>query len=284
MKSISRISTCTNGKVISLFIICLIFSFLTSTRVYALDPLGPPVSDINKRQLKAGFEYSMSSLDIELVKGKVKEKVNEVPSYSGSLIDFSIDDVKSDKLNVYVGYGFEQNQEVFFRLGASNAKYGRSDLEPTNTFESDYSPSLGAGLRLTFFNQSRLKIGGVAQAQWSQYSAKIDPSRFVSTDNIMMKIFEAQVSIGALYQLTSYLSFYGGPFYHYATGEYSANFLYSDNFQLTAADDTWDIKVNSAFGGYVGACLTIIQNLNVNFEYQMTGSANALAAGIVFGF
>jgi hypothetical protein len=286
MKRERKKSNCISTIIIRFSSICLIVLYFTCTRVYALDPLGPPVTDIQKWQLTGGVEYSLNSQDIELINGSAKETINGGTTTYSDIIDLSFDNVESDKLNIYFGYGLDRNAEAFVRLGATSSKFGHSALAPEGKFDSDYSPSLGAGLRMTFIDDRRFKIGAIVQGDWAEYNGQINQSQWTSPDNITMDVLEAQIAFGALYQWTDYISFYGGPLYQYLTGEFKDRFIYIDDYtyDVIRAEDNWDIKSVSEFGGYLGTRVELFKNFDLNVEYQMVGNANLLAAGIVFKF
>ena len=140
---------------------------------------------------------------------------------------------------------------------------------------------------MTFIDNRDLKIGGVAQIGWTKYNGQLDTPAWFSPGFVTVDIKEIQVSVGALYRWTNYISIYGGPFYHLVTGEFDFNFVSSiDIFeaQVVNSEYTWDIQCVSDFGGYLGTRVDIAKNLYLNCEYQMTADADSLAAGIVWKY
>jgi hypothetical protein len=285
MKRASIKSGSKNVSAFRLSLMCLITLMMCSS-ANALDPLEPPASDILKWQLQAGFEYSFGSTDIKLRNGSFTAEAPGRPTVSDDAIDIDIDDIDSDKLNLYLGFGIKRNWELFVRLGGASAQFSHSTLGPLGKFDSDYAPSIGGGLRMTLLEDRNLKIGGVVQGSWTKSTGKITPSQFFSPSFITMDLTEIQVAMGALYQWTDYISFYGGPFYHYVIGDLEDQFAeYIDSEAYIVNEDyTWDIESDSDYGGYFGTRVEVDKNLFLSCEYQMTSSANTLAAGIMLKY
>ena len=110
-------------------------------------------------------------MDFKLINGSWKENDGSV-----MIIDLDVDDVHTDKMSLYLGYGIEQNWELFVRLGSVSSEFEQFSLDETGKFDSDYTPSVGIGLRMTFFENDRLKVGGVVQADWYRHNGQINPS------------------------------------------------------------------------------------------------------------
>ena len=228
-------------------------------------------------------------MDIKLTNGSWTGQAAGQPDTSGDAIDLDIDDIESDKLNAYFGYGIGRNWEAFVRLGAASSEFSNSDLNPPGKFDGDYEPFIGGGLRLNLLEDRNYKIGAVAQASWERHSGKITPSLYTTPSFVTIGLKKIQVAVGALYQWTDYISFYGGPFYYLLSGELKDNFLgvgideYDDPY-FENDEFTWDIESDSEYGGYLGARFEIDKNFFLNCEYQMTSNSNTFAAGIIWKY
>ncbi|MEJ2647054.1 MAG: hypothetical protein P8016_01440 [Sedimentisphaerales bacterium] len=281
-KALKKTNSITAFRLSLMFLITL----MMCGSALAMDPLEPPASDILKWQLQAGFEYSFSSMDIKLTNGSYIEESTSQPTETGDAIDVDIENIDLDKLHLYFGFGIEKNFELFVRLGAARAEFENDLLDPLGKFDSDYAPSIGGGLRMTFMEDRNLKIGGVVQASWTKNTGKITPSVFFSPSFITMDMTEIQVALGALYQWTDYISFYGGPFYRYVTGDFEDQYIGYNNIGAYTINDkfTWDIESNSDFGGYLGTQVELDKNFFLTCEYQMASNADTLAAGVMLKY
>ncbi len=276
-------------RIFRLSFLYVIIMILCCNSVYALDLLRPPASEIQKWQPIVGFEYSYGSTDIKLSNGKWESMVNGQFHDSGQAVDLTINKVDMDSINLYLGYGIERNWEVFFRLGTSHSEFTNSFVEENEKFDSDYVPSIGAGLRTTFIDNLNLKIGGVFQVGWAKYSGLLNAPLWLNPSFVNMDMTNMQVSIGALYQWTKGFSIYGGPVFRYSFGKFNADLVSfaSDNSGVPYVSYTkykWDIKSESDYGGYIGSKIVLEKNFDLNLEYQLTGNADVYGAGIIWRF
>lgn len=273
--------------VFGLSIFGLLVLVLSSTSTYALDLLGPPAGEIRKGEINAGIEYSLSTMEFELTNGSWKEEsVSRAPD-SGDAIDLVLKDFETEKMNAYFGCGIERNWEVFVRLGTVSSEFGDSLFNNSESFDSDYTPSIGGGMRMTFVDNYNFKIGAVAQAGWAKYNGRLSTPLWYSPGFVTVDLKEIQASIGALYQWTDRIAIYGGPFYNYVFGsELKFEDVRSDPLlsAVVTSEFTWDIEASSSFGGYLGSRIDIGKKSYINFEYQMTGDSDVLGAGIVWVF
>ena len=280
MKRSSKNSNCKNIIVFRVSFLCFVVLVLSGSSAFALDPLGPPVTEIRKGQIKAGIEYSLGSMDFELTNGmgflkNLSISTDTIDVQSGGIADLTVEDFESEKVNAYIGYGLEQNWEAYVRIGASN-----SELD---TFESGYTPSIAGGLRITMIDDRKFKVGGAAQIGWTKYGGEVTSPDWFSPGSVDIDIKEVQATLGVLYKWTDYISVYGGPFYHYIFGEYNFNLTYVDN-GIGYSKYTADIEAKSNLGGYVGTKIDIGKNIYLNCEYQLTADADCLSAGLIFQF
>ena len=268
-------------------LLCLVILGFCENNIFALDLLGPPVSDIQKWQANIGVDYSHSSVDMQLVNGEYLVKTSGQDDISGELYDLSLDSFETDRMNAYFGYGIERNWEAFVRLGASSSNFDNSPFKADETFDSDYMPSIGGGLRMTLVNSRDLIIGSVVQVGWTKYSGQLTSPSWPVPGFVTMDLTEVQASVGALYRWTKYFSIYGGPVFTYSFGEFETDFVDFDSAEeggLFTSQFKWDIESKSDFGVYLGTQILLDKNFSLNMEYQITGNAQLYGASVVWRF
>ena len=86
---------------------------------------------------------------------------------------------------------------------------------------------------------------------------------------------EIQIALGPSYEDGKW-RLYGGPFLHFIDGE--------GDLTVGGIDISGDFEQESIFGGFVGANVDLSENITLGLEYQLTGSANAIGASILFRF
>ena len=271
-------------KYLSLFVLSI--TILNGSNAFAMDPLGAPYTDLRQWRFNAGLEYFSGSMDIDLINGAWQDYIDGESNSSGDAIDLDLDDFETDKMNVYFGYGLLKNIELFGRIGIASSEFGDTLNHNSESFASDDVPSIGGGIRFTLIDDYYWKIGGVVQANWAQYSGKHNSPLWKSPDFVQIDIKEAQFALGASYLIADGISVYGGPFYHYFSGEFEdTSISYNTSSSVTVTTEyTWDTEVSSTIGGYIGANIDISKSISFNIEYQATGDADGIAAGIVWEF
>jgi len=275
-----------NKRKFVLPILILIVLVLSSTNTNALDMLGSPASEIRTEQFNIGLEYSLSSTDFSLVNGTWTEEITGQPDGSGDAIDVVLSDFETDKVNLYFGYGIERNWELFVRLGTSSAEFGDSLFKQSESFESDGTPSLGAGMRMTLVDDRDFKIGAVAQIGWTKYNGRLDAPQWDSPGFATMDLKEFQATIGAQYRWIDGIYIYGGPFYNYVMGEYDFEYVSFDNgiSEFVTTKYSWDVETSSSFGGYIGTKVDLGGESYLNLEYQMSSDSSVIGANVVFKY
>lgn len=258
---------------------------LSGPAAFALDPLGPPVSNLEPGQLRMGIEYSQSKMDLQLPSGKYTEYVDGSFNDSGIALPLTVQDFKTNTTYLNLGYGFNRNWDIFVRLSSTQAKFGDSLWDEGEKFESDTLPAFGGGIKATLYNRFDWKIGGIVQANWSHYTGELNnPSwyvpHFVETD-----FTEIQITLGATYLLFNNVWIYGGPLYHFITGDLNEKYVgEADLGHLSLSEWSFDLEQESTYGGYFGATWEIDKSNSLNLEYQFTGAASAFGAGYVLKF
>ena len=251
---------------------------------FALDPLGPPTAGLRKGQFKEGVEYSYSTMDFKLSKGKWIEHLDGVFFDSGKAVSLTLKKFKTNKAYFNLGYGITDDLDVFLRLGATTAKFGDSIWEDAEKFDDHANFTIGCGIKATFYEDDNLKLGGLFQASWAEFDGKLNAAHWAAADFIEMNITEIQVAVGPTYKLAERISIYGGPFFHFIIGDLDDEFSEVSGESLLTSKYSWDIEESSIFGAYIGAQVEIAENSSFGIEYQHTAAADALVVRLLWRF
>ena len=100
-----------------LFVLSFIIFLLCGSAGFALDPMGPPVADMEQGQFKIGADFSHSNMDVELNNGIWNEYLDGVFFDWGDALDLTLKDFEVNRGYANLGYGIADNCEAFFRLG-----------------------------------------------------------------------------------------------------------------------------------------------------------------------
>jgi hypothetical protein len=236
-----------------------------------------------------------------------------------------------------IGYGVMDNVEVFVRLGGASAEMqkpvrdidtefdadadgdadgGMMILEDGPLHDFDAGFAVGLGTKVTFWEPSpELKVGFLAQGSWTKldvrtkYQGVTEAGGYPYGDQLglwsvpsdgELEFWEVQLALGATYKLSDKFTVYGGPFYHWLSGdydfegdgayapieEYDGSGIYGFDEDLLAlhVDGSYDVDDEGCFGGYFGAKIDITENASFNAECQIAESAYAFGTGIVWKF
>ena len=109
-----------------------------------------------------------------------------------------------------------------------------------------------------------------------------------ASGNLEIDWWEIQIAVGPTWQMNDSICIYGGPFLHFVDGNAEGKFtgtatIGGTDFPGTAKESV-DFEEDSMFGGFVGAQFDLAQNTSCYVEYQLTGSASAFGAGIIWKF
>ena len=261
--------------------LALIMVGLSGSNVFAMDLLGPPTAEIEIGKFRGGIEYSLSSMDLELIEGNTNAYQNGEPLYSGPVASLTIEDFEVNTLYANVGYGIFENCEAFLRMGSANANFTDSEDE----FDSKFNFAVGGGAKATFYEGFDWKIGGVFQINWAEMDGELDsPSGSVPQPQFIdITTTEMQIALGATYMWTGWLSIYGGPFAHFISGDFDYKFTQYN--QITEEYDTgetsWEINEGPTYGGYIGVQFKFAKNYSANLEFQYTSNANVIGANVM---
>ena len=276
MKRAATLLDAESMGMIRLLGIVVIMVSLSGSAVFALDPMGPPLARVREGQFSVGADFSFSEMEFELSKGKWVTRDPDFDPPTGDPGDRKIKDFETIRLYGTIGYGLAKNWEAFIRLGAAKAEFGDSIWGAAGEdFDSNIDFAIGGGVRATFFEipELNLQIGGLFQANWSNFDGKLDASIWPAPDFVEISLAEAQIAIGATYTWTNRVQVYGGPFVYYIRGDLEDIF--------TRFEYSWDIDEGPIFGGYLGTRLQVAQDFIFNIEYQYSADATAIGAGLV---
>ncbi len=273
------------GKIYISTLTTMIFGFYCSA-AFALDPMGPPTTEIEQGQFKLGVDYSHSNVDLELNNGTWIEYLDGIFYDWGETVDLTLKNFKINRGYANFGYGIVDNCEAFLRLGGSNVKFGDSLWDDSEKFNSRAESAIGLGVKATFFEEYNLKLGGLFQANWAELDGKLYAKHWAASDFVEVDIAEIQIAIGMTCMLSDRVSVYGGPFVHFIDGELEDIFSEVDTGTggLLTSEYSWDIEQESTFGGYLGTQMELAENCSLNIELQHTATANAFAASVAWRF
>ena len=204
---------------------------------YGFDPMGPP---------KAMLDQNQSGLRGEYVYGKMNIDAG------GDVVE----GIQINKIYVNLGHGIANNLEVFARFGVANAEVDETyplGAETYSVGESDFGVSIGGGTRATLIAGDKLSFGVLAQISWAQIddfdtdtTAALGPGSSIEFD---MQLIELQIALGATWDMSEWVSIYGGPFLHIINGDIDAEIRAGGGTASLEAD----LDDDGVFGGYVGA-------------------------------
>ncbi len=295
----------------------LLFTFIlffSLSIALALDPMGPPVAELQKGQFSAGAEYSSSRMDLSLNEGKITRRgyVNgslTTVSY-GPLKRYTLSDLYMNKVWAKISYGVTEDWDVFVRLGVADMDFDYSKrMDCVNNvcqvfplgqkFNGHTDFAIGLGTKVTFYKKENLKLGGLFQISWCQSDGK-DRGSLPSASSITgvgtsyshsvdVDLVEIHVALGPDYQLTDNISVYGGPFFHFVDGKIKGRYYESGKTSTGtlvgySSDYSYDIDQRAFFGGYVGLEMDVTKDVSANIEYQHTSAADALALNLTWKF
>ena len=224
----------------------LVFAFC-SVPSFGLSMMGPPKAGLDQGQYRIGLDYSHSEMDLE---------------FSASGIPSETLEVETDMLFANLGYGLAETWEGFVRLGIASIEI--------DEFDGGGEFAYGFGTKATFTEQDAVSWGGLFQINWFEGDDSINGI------DVDIDVYEIQIAIGPTYEAEN-IRIYGGPFLHLVDGDGKIEAVLPF-FGLISED--FDVEQKSEFGGYVGTQIDITENSNVNVEFQFTGDAWAIGAGI----
>lgn len=277
-----------NSRRICYLVFAIVIICISGPAAFALSPMGPPASSLKQEDFKIGADYSYNEIDLKFNDGKFVEYLDGLFDASGAEPDLKLKNVKINTVYVNLGYGVTDYFEVFLRLGGTNAKFSGSTFWPSGEeFESNTDFAIGGGIKTTFYDEGKLKIGGLIQVGWSDLDGAIRPKEWpVADDTVQFDLAEVQIAAGPSYELTERVLIYGGPFLHFIRGDWEDVYNQIDlgTGGLLTTKTTWTAKEDSYFGAYIGTQMEIAENSSFMIEYQYTSAAAAVGASIAVRF
>jgi hypothetical protein len=123
-------------------------------------------------------------MDLEFNNGKYVEYLDGWFDVSGPRSDLKLKNIKTNTVYVNIGYGVTDIFEVFLRLGGTNARFSGTNFWSTGEeFDSNIDFAIGGGIKVTFYEEGKLKIGGLIQADWSDLDGAIRPKEWPVADD-----------------------------------------------------------------------------------------------------
>lgn len=272
----SLTNVATLGKIRFLCFVAIAVN-LSGSAAFALDPMGPPRAGMKQGEFSIGANLAYSETDFDLVNGKwVNPGTTPTTGDPGAK---TITDFEAIKLYATAGYGFAKNWEAFLGIGAAKAEFGDSMWGQGEDFDSGIGLGVRGGVKTTIFEipERNLEIGGLLQLNWANYDGKLNVPEQTAPDFVELDLTEMQIAVGATYLYKEGVTFYGGPFVYYISGDLQS-------LTIEGYDITWDIDEGPVWGAYLGAQLDLAKNCVFNIEYLHSSDASVLGAGLIFTY
>lgn len=252
---------------------------------FALDQMGAPRASLKKGQFDISALYSHSEMFLD---------AHENAFFESKL--------KIDKYAAAIGYGIEDNWNIYIISGASNLKknyHPDPEAYSADTFNADGVFLYGLGTKATFFQAGKWSFGGLAQITGlSDIKERTDhifygesipeadpPKQFYHS---IKHLIEVQFAVGPTYQISENILIYGGPFVHLVRGDYSRAYYLRDGSSgdliTTSFKEEDSFTEKSLFGIYLGIEFNLVETLSASLEYQHTAEADAIGGSLIFRF
>jgi hypothetical protein len=223
---------------------------LCSTAVFAAQPLGgPSIAEPGKWAVSAGYFYSKDKWDSNTFNGDFK--------------------VETNTYYAQFSYGLAPGWDMYLRAGAADVKgTGELDLKDSAKFFG------GLGLHGRFYENKKWNLSLGPVGNFAYYSEWKDSDRGVvflpggpvaASGELKMKDhYSFDVGFGFRWAPAAWVSFYGGPFYHYETAKMDLT-LVTSNF---AFSDDANVHPKKSFGTRLGVSLPFSPNVGLQLEGQ----------------
>ena len=284
-----------NSKIYLTFL-AFIITCLGVPVTLALDTMGIPAAGLMQDEYRVGFDYTYNNMDLDLSEGKYSDYVlhYDLVRRTGVLQPKVMEDLTIHKGYVNLGYGVTDMGEVFMRIGGALAEFEDSMWESGEIFNSNLDFSIGGGAKVTFYEDDFLKIGGLCQLSYTKFDGIMKPDdwptiSYPGADSVNIEITEIQVAVGPAYEIEDNIIIYGGPFYHYLTGDmeniYTGLYTVENNpAGLITMEYSWTIRERASYGGYIGTRMELPDNSYINLEFQATGAAYCIGTSVIWRF
>lgn len=260
--------TCTKG--LFSFIIVLSIADLA----YPFDPVGVPGGWLAEGQGKIALEYSHSKLDIHA------DSSTELGYAAAYIRDIDIDQYTSN-----FGMGLTRDIEIFIRTGIIQADPDNSNNDDNvggDIGKSKDSFSFGGGLKFNIYRGDKFSWGLTAQTSWLNIDFGGRYFKGAGTETkTKIKVFNTQIATGPAYKLNDSLTIYGGPFFHFITGDVEMKDTVGGT--TTTYEDSI-LEQDSIIGGFVGGQWEFYKQTLLNIECLFADSGYGIAGGIIWKF
>jgi len=296
MRRKAAIAQTGNARKIGLTVFAFIIVCFGTPAAFALDTMGLPAAGLRQDEYRLGIDYSYSKMDLDLSEGKYSDYVlhYDLVQRTGQLQPKVLKDLTIHKGYVNLGYGITDMGEVFMRIGGALAEFEGSMWESGEIFNSNLDFSISGGAKVTFYEDDFLKIGGLCQLSYTKLDGIMKPDdwptiSYPGADSVKIEITEMQIAVGPAYEIEDNVIIYGGPFYHYLTGDmeniYTGLYTVENNpAGLITMEYSWSLEEDATYGGYIGTRMKLAENSSLNMEYQLTSAAYCIGTSITWRF
>jgi len=249
---------------------------LSTTQAFGFDFMGPSSSKLTASdKSSAAIEYFECELEI---------KADGIPEIG--LTSATIKDVEFDKVSANFALGMGRGSEIFLRLGVADAEPDEEenwDNVAGYVGSSDDNFIIGGGAKWTLAKSQNFSWGLLTQVSWTNLD--FDEKRYsiggysvnFSTE---VEIVEFQIATGPTFDLTENVSFYGGPFLYFLSGDADLD----GTIDGLAGSVTTDLEQESILGGYIGTEIRLGQNIAIGIEFQTISGSRGFGGQLAWRF
>jgi len=256
----------------------LVLLFLSSTS-FAL--IGPPTAELDKGQWSIGYNYSYSTQDMD--------KANYHGFDTGgasSYGKFKIEDFKTQRHYATLSYGVTDFWEIYGSIGIADVKedekqyYSSGSVgEFATNFDNDFA--FGWGTRVTFLKGEKISWGAALQmnildTSWDESGVDVGGAW---KDTFELEAYDLMFTVGPTVDMGNW-KLYCGPLYYYFNGDYD----YKSTYTGGVSKESFTVKPDGNFGGFVGAQIPVAQDLDLTAEASMVSGGYGLACGLEWKF
>ncbi len=247
--------------------ILFMIALMSAGRVWAIAPIGPAASDVEKGRFVFGLDYAGGEMGLDADDlswtyagfGKV-----DVPGYHYSY------DVDVESYFARLVYGLNDRWQVF-------ARFGQVEVGSHKDF------AWGFGSKVTLRESERLDWGLMGQIAFlsSEYSAA-GPDWVYYEEQA--DLYAIQVAFGPVYKASGF-RLYGGPFLSWVNvdAEMKGDLILADE-SIVHTTGSVDLKKELEVGAYAGLSIDFMENLALNAEFQYASDWELFALSLSFVF
>jgi len=240
------------------FTICCVL--LLSSQAVGFAPIGPASSDLDQGQFATGAEY---------VKGDFKT-IYENYTVTWSNAGFNETSYLPGKTDA------ELYLDGFF----GKVSFGLTDRCTVSAGLNQ--DGWGLGTKLTLKESKALDWGMAVWVDFLSCEDKLSDSDWEYLKG-QVDLYTARIAIGPVYKIDG-LRLYGGPFVFWANGDGDLRGKYVSGEISLDVRSRWDVKTELELGGYIGMSIELLENLDVQVEYQLARDLSIFGAGLSFKF